>query len=75
LNCTIDSSLGADLTYAFPDAFNSVDPGKMDTWRFGDIAGYLNVELKPVEQLRLIPGIRHDYYPEPNYPGALLPAF
>ncbi|MBN1759551.1 MAG: TonB-dependent receptor, partial [Chitinispirillaceae bacterium] len=65
----------ADLTYAFPDAFNRVDPGEMKDWRFGDIAGYLNVEWKPVEQVQIIPGIRYDYYPELDYRGGVLPSF
>ena len=82
LNSQVKFNLGADvqwsladLSYAFPGALNAVIPGEIDNWRFGDIAGYFNVEIKPVEQLLLIPGIRCDYYPELEYKGALVPSF
>ncbi len=65
----------ADLSYALPDAFNVVDPGNIEDWRFGDLAGYLNVEWEPTDKVQIIPGVRYDYYPELNYRGSLLPAF
>jgi TonB family protein len=75
-------NLGADMQYIVDDvtlvmatALGNVVPDVMPDWTFGDVAGFLNAEWKPIDRLTIIPGLRYDYYPELQYDGSLVPAF
>jgi hypothetical protein len=64
-----------DMKLTISDAFGSALPITRNNWHFGDIAGYVNVEWKPTEQILLLPGLRYDYYQELMYDGSLVPEF
>jgi TonB family protein len=41
----------------------------------GPYGAYVNAEYLPFPRLKLIPGLRYDYYPELTYKGSILPEF
>jgi TonB family protein len=82
VNSHLKINAGADMQWSVLDlklkvavASGEVLPITRNNWHFGDVAGYINLEWKPIEQLLLIPGLRYDYYPELLYDGSIVPEF
>ncbi|HEX2959453.1 MAG TPA: TonB-dependent receptor [Chitinispirillaceae bacterium] len=74
---------GVDLWYqkyyqegAFPNTIND-NTIVWDTTdlKLGLASPYLQLEIKPVEQLLILTGLRYDYYNELNYKGGVIPEF
>jgi TonB family protein len=82
INKKLKINFGLDMTLSNNDIILSITNGenmvKRDTikdWLFGDIGAYVNAEIKPIDKLTIIPGIRYDYYPELVYNGSIIPEF
>jgi len=81
-NDAVTVNVGADIELLnenmemdFTGGQNLIMRTKFENQLYGIVAGYVNVEWKPIDKLLLIPGIRYDYYPELDYGGSVLPAF
>ncbi|MDG5813661.1 TonB-dependent receptor [Chitinispirillales bacterium ANBcel5] len=76
------TNIGADVTLVWDDLILNIPDGtgafQRDTteWMLYGVAGmYLNTEIRPLENLLIIPGMRYDYYPELDYRGGIVPEF
>jgi TonB family protein len=73
---------GVDIAISDNDIYTRIMDGNGLTqtdsildWKFGTIGAYVNFEIKPIERLLLIPGLRYDYYRELIHDGSVVPEF
>ncbi len=64
-----------DLMLVIPGADGLFQRDTNDNWSLGVVGVYLNLELKPLENLLIVPGVRYDYFPELIYDGSIVPEF
>ncbi len=62
-----------DLALQIPGGNGIINRDTTDNWWFGVVGVYANLTIKPSERLRIIPGIRYDYYPELIHDGGIVP--
>jgi TonB family protein len=83
ISSKLQVDLGTDLWYqkyhqtgAFPNTTND-NTIVWDTTdlKLGLASPYLQLEIKPIEQLLILTGLRYDYYNELNYKGGVVPEF
>ncbi|MGD9200375.1 MAG: TonB-dependent receptor [Chitinispirillia bacterium] len=66
-----------DLILLFPNtkAVGGFEKDTSENWLLGDIGAYVNFEIRPNENLLIIPSLRYDYYPELIHDGGVVPEF
>jgi TonB family protein len=83
ISSKLQADIGADLWYqkyyqvgAFPNPKNNKTFVRDTTnLKLGLAAPYLQLEVKPIEDLLILTGLRYDYYNELNYKGGIIPEF
>ncbi len=75
-NGGVDGALSTnDLILKIMDGNGLTQNDTTKDWKFGNIGVYGNLEIKPIERLLIIPGIRYDYYRELIHDGTIAPEF
>jgi TonB family protein len=67
--------LPIDLVLHIQDGSGFTQKDTLKGMTYGDLAGYLFCEWKPLPGLLLVPGLRYDYYPELIHNGPIFPQF
>jgi TonB family protein len=76
LNLGLDvESTSVDVILGMIDGSSKIVRDTNNNWLFGVAGAYANLEIKPVSELQIIPGVRFDYYPELDYDGSVVPEF
>ncbi|NLG15988.1 MAG: TonB-dependent receptor [Fibrobacter sp.] len=68
-------NISYDIMLVIPGANGLFQRDTTENWSLGVVGAYLNLELKPLESLLIVPGVRYDYFPELIYDGSIVPEF
>ncbi len=64
-----------DMLLYMPGNKNDLKKDTSTGWWFGNVGPYFNLEIRPIENLLITPGLRYDWYPELKHQGGWLPEF